>query len=275
MRYCAAAFIFASIFYLAGCASFAPGREAARVKNHNHPKELTTEPKTPVSSSEAGDSDVAAAVAPSEGEATPAAEDAPAASQATVALAHSGGQKKMATPPAREGRLALPAVAKLVFIRSSVPASAVDAALYEIRQGQPYFLTQVKNNTQVHLNIGSGSHVYMLMAGDSVDFLELQSHADKTYYCIIRPRLGAWNPSFAFQAIKQRDQATDEKGTFFGDDLVEQMLSAMTPIVELHDREAVRAGSDVVKKFHAQWPLWRDSDQSKKEGKVLSVSDGR
>jgi len=187
---------------------------------------------------------------------------------------------------ARTSPISLPPVidiaeGKVVFLRSSVVASAIEAVVYEVVGGMPKFVAVADNNTQIHHKVLPGQHTFMLVSGESLDYLQVEVMPNKTYYSIVKPSMGAWKPSFHLEPIKQRNSANttieqDTSAHFFDDEQVETLLSAMTPIIDTHRvDQTVELKDDAVQKHSEQWQLWRALLAEEKLKKTLTALDGR
>jgi len=165
---------------------------------------------------------------------------------------------------------------KVIFIRSSVVASAVGAKIYDVTNGSPVFIANVDNNTQVHHNVASGNYTYMVMSGDSVDYLNVNVLSNLSYYSIVKPSMGAWRPSFSLYPIKPRSKG--DKGSndryFFDDEKVESLLSAVTPIVDARRQKPVRQDEGLMEKHVRHWQSWKDKTPEQLAHKTLNSLDG-
>lgn len=167
---------------------------------------------------------------------------------------------------------------KVVFLRSSVVASAVGAKLYDVTGGAPVFLAQAANNTQVHLTLKPGNYTFMLASEDSVDYLHVHVAPNLTYYCVVKPNMGAWKPSFSLYPIKPRSNGDDsgsDNQYFFDDEKVESLLSAMTPIVDAQYQRSKRQDEEMMAKHVHHWQEWKSKSPEQHARKTLNSLDGR
>ena len=175
--------------------------------------------------------------------------------------------------------------AVIIFLRSSVVASAVDAQVYDVSSGAPAYVGRIANNTRLHHELPAGRHIFMLVA-DSVDYLVVEVRKGHAYYAVVKPSMGVWKPKFSFVPIKAANaskvstsdsEASDIKAPlFFGDTEVDAMLSAMTPIV--YSKEFVDHPFDLVaveKRYKSSWSDWSSEQENYLQRKTLLQNDGR
>lgn len=168
---------------------------------------------------------------------------------------------------------------KVIFLRSSFVASAVDAKIYDVTAGSPKFIAEAKNNTQVHHRLDVGNYTFMLASESSVDYLNVHVAPNLSYYAIVKPSMGAWKPSFAFVPVKARDdnEAISQEQAFFGDENVETMLSVMTEVIETEDRLRAPRGdgkTDLMAVHLEHWAAWKSESPERHALKTLNSLDG-
>ncbi|WP_086931021.1 hypothetical protein [Agarilytica rhodophyticola] len=167
----------------------------------------------------------------------------------------------------------------IVFLRSSVVASAVEARLYDVTDGQPKYIATSRNNTQVHHKARPGNHIFMLISGDSVDYIAADIKPNLTYYSIIKPSMGAWKPSFSLHPIKKRranHKSNSPEGYFFDDNHIETLISSAAPMVQTGGiNESTKVDQDVLNKHERQWAKWLDESADRVTPKTLNILDGR
>ena len=84
--------------------------------------------------------------------------------------------------------------AVIVFMRSSFVASAIDAVLFEVVNGEIELVGGVPNGTKVAHVTEPGEKVYMgagVGMGSGADFMLARVEKGKTYYSILRPNWGS------------------------------------------------------------------------------------
>ncbi len=168
--------------------------------------------------------------------------------------------------------------AAMVFVRSSIVASAVKAQIFDMTNGQARFVGEIENNTQLLYELSPGRHVFMIMA-DSVDYIEVNVQNGYVYYALVKPSMGVWKPKFHFVPIKNASPDTIESENsvlYFNDESLKGKLSSMTPIV--YAKEFAQRKFDygfVVDTHSTAWPEWQEKHASHKDSKTLEKNDGR
>ncbi len=90
----------------------------------------------------------------------------------------------------------------IVFVRTSLVASAVEAHLYKVSTDTPEYVATMLNNTKLEYTLSPGRHIFMLVSGNSVDFIRVDAGAQRTYYSLVEPHMGIWKPSFSIEPVK-------------------------------------------------------------------------
>jgi len=175
--------------------------------------------------------------------------------------------------------------ARLFYIRASVAASAVPAEIYMLDKGRPKFIAASKNNTRVQQSLSPGRYVFMLVAGESIDYLEVNVSSGNDYYCLVKPSMGVWRPSFTLLPIKKR--RGDERETsaisldrreahFYGDEYVNTILGLSMPVVYGKNSEISLWADEALHELHLEhWADWQLLPEEEKASKSLGIDDGR
>lgn len=79
--------------------------------------------------------------------------------------------------------------AKIVFMRSSFVAGAINAELFEVNKGELKFVGSIPNGSKISYETTPGKKVFMAY-GTAADFMIANVKAGKTYYSIVRPNWG-------------------------------------------------------------------------------------
>lgn len=98
--------------------------------------------------------------------------------------------------------------ARVVFMRSSFVGSAISASLYEVKDNETVLVGIIDNASKLAFDVVPGHHTFMVVS-EAADFMEADLSADKTYYSLITPRMGAWKARFSLWPIR-----TDGSGDF-------------------------------------------------------------
>ena len=91
-----------------------------------------------------------------------------------------------------EQELVAPAAdtAQIVFLRSSILGSAIQAVVYDATDGGAEFIGILSNGKKLAHTVQPGKHVFMVVS-EAADFMEAELLGGKTYYAMITPRMGA------------------------------------------------------------------------------------
>ena len=95
--------------------------------------------------------------------------------------------------------------AKIVFMRTSFVAGAINAELFEIAKGKMKFIGSIPMGSKIVHETTPGKKVYMAY-GTAADFMIADVRAGKTYYAVVRPNWGTGG--FAPTPVR-RDGTTD------------------------------------------------------------------
>ena len=107
-----------------------------------------------------------------------------------VFLAGCGGSSALMKPSANQNITpASKQKAKIVFMRTSFVAGAINAELFEIEKGNIKFIGSIPMGSKIVYETTPGKKVFMAY-GTAADFMIADVRAGKTYYSIVRPNWG-------------------------------------------------------------------------------------
>lgn len=107
-----------------------------------------------------------------------------------VFLAGCGGSSALMKPSQNQNITpASKKKAKIVFMRTSFVAGAINAELFEIAKGKIKFIGSIPMGSKIVHETTPGKKVYMAY-GIAADFMLADVRAGKTYYSIVRPNWG-------------------------------------------------------------------------------------
>lgn len=164
---------------------------------------------------------------------------------------------------------------RIIFIRSSLVASAVDATLFDVSRGVPKRIACLSNNSKVSYTIPSGQHVFMIMSANSVDFLRLDASGDRTYYGLVKPSMGVWKPSFSLAPIKMTPQQGPSQNDVnaLGKDKVQTLLLE-TAWIKASDEAVLEIGTKVLEQYTKGWGDWLQQSIKQQSANTLNIADG-
>ena len=107
-----------------------------------------------------------------------------------VFLVGCGGSSVLMKPSANQNITpASKQKAKIVFMRTSFVAGAINAELFEIAKGKIKFIGSIPMGSKIVYETTPGKKVFMAY-GMAADFMIAYVRAGKTYYSIVRPNWG-------------------------------------------------------------------------------------
>ena len=88
----------------------------------------------------------------------------------------------------------------VVFMRPSTLGFAIQSSVFVITEDKPSLVGIVAAKAKVSYQLESGQHLFMVV-GESADFMYADLEANKTYYALVTPRMGAWKARFSLKPI--------------------------------------------------------------------------
>ncbi|MFL0801697.1 MAG: hypothetical protein K6L80_14690 [Agarilytica sp.] len=187
----------------------------------------------------------------------------------------------------------------IVFVRTSLVASAVEAHLYKVSGDTPEYVATMPNNTKLEYTLSPGRHIFMLVSGNSVDFIRVDAGTQRTYYSLVEPHMGVWKPSFSIQPVKlkvaevvtDRDEVMennkDKEAGANGIPIVEADTGDVTSKVEaikikLNDAKWIVASdqtppnhdANINARYREAWRDWLKKSAKERDKKTLNAMDG-
>jgi hypothetical protein len=151
-------------------------------------------------------------------------------------------------------------------MRPSTYGGAVQSTVFDITDGDNKFIGIVSAKTKVPYRTEPGKRMFMVI-GESADFLEANLGPEKTYYVLVRPRMGMWKARFSMSPIRKADQA----GQKFQDWLTKCQFMANTDASYQWAREN---DISVTKKREKYLPAWEAKSTADKYEATLLEGDG-
>jgi hypothetical protein len=93
-----------------------------------------------------------------------------------------------------------PGKSMIVFLRPSTLGFAVQSSVFDVTNGDPELVGLVPASFKLAHELEPGKHLFMAI-GESADFMHADLAADRTYYALVTPRMGAWKARFSLQPI--------------------------------------------------------------------------
>jgi hypothetical protein len=99
-----------------------------------------------------------------------------------------------------------PGDATVVFLRPSSVGGAIQASVYDVTGGKTTFGGIVSTKTRVSMHVPAGEHLFMVVA-ENADFMNATLDAGKSYYVLVKPRMGMWKARFSLIPIHRDPNA--------------------------------------------------------------------
>lgn len=90
--------------------------------------------------------------------------------------------------------------AMIVFMRPSMFGGAIQSSVYDTQGAHNTFIGVVSAKTKVAYQAEPGEHLFMIIA-ENADFMNAKLEAGKTYYVLVKPRMGVWKARFSLIPI--------------------------------------------------------------------------
>ena len=117
-----------------------------------------------------------------------------------LAFVLAGCQSNLMTKASGGGATVSPTDATVVFLRPSSVGGAIQASVFDVTGGKTDFGGVVSTKTQVSMHVPAGDHLFMVIA-ENADFMNATLDAGKTYYVLVKPRVGVWKARFSLIPI--------------------------------------------------------------------------
>lgn len=189
-----------------------------------------------------------------------------------VFLAGCGGSSVLMKPSANQNITpASKKKAKIVFMRTSFVAGAINAELFEIAKGKMKFIGSIPMGSKIVFETTPGKKVFMAY-GTAADFMIADVRAGKTYYSIVRPNWGTGG--FAPTPVR-RDGTTDFntdspdfKEWVSGTELLEPIPADAKAWFKKEQKNILT----VYKKY---WKTFKTKNPNEKAARTLTPKDGK
>jgi uncharacterized protein YcfL len=184
-----------------------------------------------------------------------------------------GGCASNYTKVAKDQTLAPPSEEKsqFVFLRSSFVASAINATLYDVTDGEVRFLGFLNNQNKIAYEAEAGKRTFMVVS-EAADFMEAETVPGKRYYAIATPRMGVWKARFSLWPIKTDPNAEYATGT---DEFRQWKENTELVRITPEARKWFENHEESVKnKYKSYWQKWQQRPAQARERRTLHEDDG-
>ena len=160
--------------------------------------------------------------------------------------------------------------AKIVFMRTSFVAGAINAELFEIAKGKMKFIGSIPYGSKISYETTPGKKVFMAN-GIAADFMIADVRAGKTYYSLVRPNWGTGG--FAPTPIRTdgttdfNTNSPDFKEWVSGTELLE-------PIPADAKKWFKKEQKNVLATYKEYWKRFQTKNPNEKAERTLNPGDG-
>lgn len=99
--------------------------------------------------------------------------------------------------------------AQVVFMRPQSMGYVIQSSVFDIDGDTEKIVGIVPAKAKVAYETTPGDHIFMVV-GESGDFMYATLEAGKTYYVLVRPRMGVWKARFSLDPV-HKGEVTEEK----------------------------------------------------------------
>ena len=157
--------------------------------------------------------------------------------------------------------------AVVIFMRPSVLGGGVQSVVYDTTHEQSELVGIVSSGSKVAFKTTPGEHTFMVVS-ESADFMRATLDANKTYYALVTPRMGAFRARFSLRPVTSDDI---ESGRLAGWD-----RSCVLYENAQGSRDwAVNNAPSVEKRRAQNYPRWLTKSPAQLEEVTLHAADGR
>lgn len=155
------------------------------------------------------------------------------------------------------------AESKVVFMRPSGMGGAVAATVFDVTDSDSKIIGIINMRGRLSYAVKPGIHTFMVVS-EAADFMQVNVIPGKTYYALVRPRMGAWKARFSFEPLRGGDSRAEqwERST----SLVNNPARAQA---WFRDNAA-----SVEDKRSRYWPEWSNKPESARAAQTLTAEDG-
>lgn len=186
-------------------------------------------------------------------------------------LAGCGGSSALMKPSANQNITPASAnKAKIVFMRTSFVAGAINAELFEIDKGKMKFVGSIPYGSKLSYETTPGKKVFMAH-GLAADFMTADVRAGKTYYVIVRPNWGTGG----FAPTPIRTDGTSDFHT--GKPEFKEWVSGtelMEPIPADAKKWFAEEQKNVIEAYKEYWKRFQTKTPNEKAQRHLNPQDG-
>ena len=182
-----------------------------------------------------------------------------------------GGSSALMKPSANQNLTpASKQKAKIVFMRTSFVAGAINAELFEIAKGKMKFIGSIPYGSKISFETTPGKKVFMAY-GIAADFMIADVRAGKTYYSIVRPNWGTGG----FAPTPIRTDGTTDFNTA-SEDFKEWVSGTelLEPIPADAKKWFAKEQKNILEQYKEYWKRFKTKSPNEKADRTMNPQDG-
>ena len=152
---------------------------------------------------------------------------------------------------------------KVVFMRPTIMGGAIAATVFDVTDSESKIIGIINARGKLTYPVKPGVYIFMVVS-EAADFMQVTVAPGKTYYALVRPRMGAWKARFSFEPLRGGDQRAEqwERSTNLQNNpaRAENWMAGNAPSVE--------------DKRSRYWPEWSSKSESQRAAQTLTAEDG-
>jgi hypothetical protein len=153
----------------------------------------------------------------------------------------------------------------VIFLRPNTLGYNVQSSVFEMKGETPLLVGIVAAWKKLVYQLEPGEHLFMVV-GESADFMSADLEANKIYYALVTPRMGAWKARFSLQPIHKEQLGTTQFNEWLtGCEWVQKSSES--------DTWANENMPSIQTKYNAFYKKWMEKDAS--ERPKLIQQDGK
>jgi hypothetical protein len=152
---------------------------------------------------------------------------------------------------------------KIVFMRPSAMGGAVAATVFDVTDSETKIVGIIRLRGRLSYPMKPGIYTFMVVS-EAADFMQVTVVPGKTYYALVRPRMGAWKARFSFEPLRGGDGRAEQWAR-------STSLNTNAAGAEAWHRDNAASVEDKRSRY---WPEWSGKPESQRAAQTLNAEDG-
>jgi hypothetical protein len=165
-----------------------------------------------------------------------------------------------------------PGKALVVFMRPSSFGGAIQSSVYDTHDSADQFIGIVSSKDKIGYQAEPGDHLFMVIA-ENADFMIAHLDAGKTYYALIKPRMGVWKARFSLIPI--HNDAGAQYSTRSEDFAKWMSATSWVSVTPQAEQWYSEHAADIRAKKLDYMQKWDKASAQQKEELTLKADDGQ